>query len=463
MNTRVSILIADDDPTIRNLLRVHFTKEGYSILEASQGRQALELAERGNPALIFLDVDMPEMSGLEVLEELKNREVDTPIIIFTGFSTMQTAIRAINIGAYDYLIKPLDLNRISNLTRRCLSERQLRSELTVLKETLHSALTPYELIGKSESMLEVYKAIGAISRTPKTTNVLILGESGTGKELVARQIHLWSKGADQTFIPMNVTALTDTLLESELFGYVKGAFTGALHTTPGKFELTGEGTLFLDEIGDLSMTLQSKLLRVLQEREFFPVGGKEKIKFRGRVIAATHDNLEEKIKNGAFREDLFYRLNVVTIKIPPLQERRTDIPLLVRHFVYKYSRQLNRPEPVIPEETMEYLVSYPWEGNVRELENTIIRALSMRNIQTLSIADLTQGEEQPPQFDVPILHHELQEARRLLLDAFEKKFIQCGLKESGGEVNIAAQRAGINRQSYYRLIKKYGINVSDYR
>ena len=452
------ILVADDDRNIRYAFRELLKADGIEVLEAADGREALATMEQELPDLLFLDVAMPELDGLAVLEKLKERGSAVPVIVITAFSTMETAIRAVRAGAYEYLTKPLDVNKIRLLVRRCLDERRMRSELDRLRRKLPATGDLYELVGNSAAMERVYKTIGAVAATPNLTNVLIVGESGTGKELVARQIHQWGAHPEMPFVPINVTVLPDTLIESELFGHEKGAFTGATSGKPGKFEQTGEGSIFLDEIGDLSLNLQHKLLRVLQEREYVRLGGLDCQQVQARFIAATHDDIEQKVADKAFREDLYFRLNVVTIHLPPLRMRKGDIPLLVHHFISKFAAQMKRSEPCLAPETMELLCQLDWPGNVRELENTLSRAMVMARGDYLLPSDFATPESsRADRVDPPIPHHNLKRARRLLIDAFERKFVEQRLKETGGNVTKAAERSGINRQSFQRLMLKHGI------
>ncbi len=459
------ILIADDDKNIRFAFRKLLLADGFDVIEACDGREALAKVGNEHPDLLFMDVSMPVLDGLSVLEEMKKTGIDVPVIIITAFGTMETAIRAVRAGAYEYLTKPLDVHKIRLLLKRCLDERRMTSELDILRKKLPASGDLYELVGKSPAMEKVYKAIGAVAATPNLANVLILGESGTGKELVARQIHRWGSYPKEPFVPVNVTVLPDALIESELFGYEKGAFTGANTSKAGKFEQAGDGSIFLDEIGDLSPNLQHKLLRVLQERDFVRIGGHENLQIRARFIAATHDDLERKVADKTFREDLFYRLNVVTIHLPPLRNRREDIPLLAHHFIAKFSTQMGRSEPSLATEAMDLLCRLDWPGNVRELENTISRALVLARGERLLPTDFTipqvsPSNQQAPsstQIDPPELHRNLKQARRILNEAFEKKFLELRLKESGGNVTKAAEFAGINRQSFQRLMKKYGV------
>ncbi len=460
------ILVADDDKNIRYAFRELLSADGFDVIEACDGIEALAMLDSEHPDLLFLDVSMPELDGLAVLERMKEGGIDVPVIVVTAFGTMETAIRAVRSGAYEYLTKPLDVHKIRLLLRRCLDERRMKSELDILRKKLPATGDLYELVGNSPAMEKVFKTIGAVAATPNLTNVLIVGESGTGKELVARQIHRWSAYSKMPFVPINVTVLPDSLIESELFGYEKGAFTGATSSKAGKFEQAGEGSIFLDEIGDLSPGLQHKLLRVIQEREYVRLGGLETKPVKARFIAATHDDIERKVADKTFREDLYYRLNVVTIHIPPLRTRKEDIPLLSAHFVAKFAARMGRNSLSLTPETIDFLCNQGWPGNVRELENTISRALVMARGERLLPTDFTVSEVSSDKpIDPPILHHNLKQARRMLMESFEQKFLEQRLRESGGNVTRAAAHSGINRQSFQRLMQKHCIlserNIED--
>ncbi len=464
MSKSIRILVVDDDRNIRYAFRELLEADGYEVLEAADGNSAIKLSDTPDLALIFLDVAMPDLDGLAVLDELKKQGSTVPVIVITAFSSMETAVRAVRSGAYEYLTKPLDVHKIRLLVQRCLEERRLKSELTRLRQKVPPTGDLYELVGTSEAMLEVFKTIGAVASTPKTTNILILGESGTGKELVARQIHLWGDDPEAPFLPLNVTVLPDTLLESELFGYEKGAFSGAFHRKYGKFELAGCGTIFLDEIGDLSPQFQQKLLRVLQEREFVRLGGHETLNVEARFIAATHDDLEKRVEAETFREDLYFRLNVVTLRLPPLRHRREDTALLANHFVRKIAANMNRTAPILPPETITCLNAYHWPGNVRELENVIARAMVFSRTDRLLPEDIPiPSLSESDALDPPVPHHNLRKARQMLTEAFEKKFVEQRLIESRGNVTQAGARAGINRQSFQRLMQKHGIISSRFK
>ena len=459
------ILIVDDDAAIVFALRRTFEKEGYAVVSAKDGVSGLEAVRSGAPDLAFLDITMPGLDGLSVLARVREEQIDVPVVIVTGFGTMQTAIRAVQLGAYDYITKPLDVDQVRSVARRALELRCLREEVRGLRARLQERPSE-DIVGDDSKMQEVYKAIGAVTTTPNETTVLITGESGTGKELVARAIHAHGPAAREPFVGINCAALPGDLLESELFGHEKGAFTGATDRKPGRFEVAGGGTIFLDEIGGLSSDLQQKLLRVLQEREFVRVGGNAPIPVRARFITATNRDLEGEVQRGAFREDLYFRLNVMRIHLPPLRERRGDIPSLVNHFLSRYSRILNKRMSGIVPEVLDMLGRYGWPGNVRELENVIERCVILARGEVVlpnTLPDQVRGDRGAQTIDVPIISPRLEEARRAVVEAFERKFVAETLKATKGNVTEAAQRAGIERQSFQRLMGKYGIASEAFR
>ena len=460
------ILVVDDDAAIVFALRRTFEKEGYAVVSAKDGVAGLGAIRSGAPDLAFLDITMPGLDGLSVLAKVREEQIDVPVVIVTGFGTMQTAIRAVQLGAYDYITKPLDVDQVRSAARRALELRRLREEVRGLRARLGTRPPEDSIIGNDPKMQEVYKAIGAVTTTPNETNVLITGESGTGKELVARAIHAHGPAAREPFVGINCAALPGDLLESELFGHERGAFTGATDRKPGRFEIAGGGTIFLDEIGGLSPDLQQKLLRVLQEREFERVGGNAPIPVRARFITATNRDLEGEVRRGAFREDLYFRLNVMRIHLPPLRERLGGIPSLVNHFLPKYSRILNKRMSGIAPEVLDMLRRYGWPGNVRELENVMERCVILAQGEVIlpdTLPEQVRGDRGMPAIDVPITSPRLEEARRAVVEAFERKFIVETLKATEGNVTEAARRAGIERQSFQRLMGKYGIASEAFR
>lgn len=467
MNNK-SVLIVDDDPAICYAFKKTFERLDYAAVEALNGIEAIKKINEREPTLIFLDINMPEMDGLQVLEELKKSHSQIPVVVITGDGNMETAIKAMQIGAYDYLTKPLDIDKVRITANRVIEMIMMRNKIAELQEDLKIKREPKgtNIIGQHTSMQEVYKKIGVIASTPNITNVLILGESGTGKELVARVIHEKGFHSNQPFQAINCTVLPENLLESELFGHEKGSFTGADKQKLGKFELAKEGTLFLDEIGDLCEPLQKKLLRVIQERSFERLGGNELIPLEARIIAATHCDLKAAIKKGDFREDLFYRLNVMEIKIPPLRERKEDIPLLLNFFLSKYCKHFNKNISGFADDVVKVLAEYNYPGNVRELENIVERAAALERGEVISIHSMPNEiltHISKSVIDVPILHKEYSEAKRIIVETFEKKFLLERLYETHGNVSEAARISGIERQSFQRLMKKYNLSSEDFK
>ncbi|MCS6775682.1 MAG: sigma-54 dependent transcriptional regulator [Chloroherpetonaceae bacterium] len=372
--TPATMLVVDDQPNIRRMLEALFTREGFTVLTAENGKRALELAATHPIDVLISDLIMPDFTGVEVLQKVKQLHPDCCAIIVTAYGTIKSAVEATHCGAYDYLQKPFDMDEIKRVVKKGLEQRQAAQATPkpALASTRHATPRPC-MVGSSPKMQEVYQLIERAARSRAT--VLIRGESGTGKELVARELHNRSPRSDKAFIAVSCAALPETLLESELFGHEKNAFTGAVSARQGRFELANQGTLFLDEIGDIPPPVQIKLLRVLQEWEFERVGGTKPIKVDVRLIAATNKDLEKAVADEKFRQDLYYRLNIIAITLPPLRERIEDIPLLVEHFLQKYNAQNARHIATVHEETLRLLQAYPWPGNVRELENAIERGV----------------------------------------------------------------------------------------
>jgi DNA-binding NtrC family response regulator len=464
--TGEKILVVDDDAAIVFALRRTFEKDGYAVASATDGMAGLDALRSGSPHLVFLDLTMPELDGISVLTKVRQEQIDVPVVIMTGFGTMQKAIQAVQLGAYDYITKPLDVDQVRSVARRALELRQLQAEVQGLRARLLEPPAKDSLIGNDLKMQEVYKAIGAVTTTPNETAVLITGESGTGKELVARAVHAHGPTAAEPFMGINCAALPVNLLESELFGHERGAFTGAIDRKLGRFETARRGTIFLDEIGGLAPDLQQKLLRVLQEREFVRVGGNASIRVRARFITATNKDLEGEVRRGTFREDLYFRLNVMAIHLPPLRERRADIPSLVNHFLDKYSRILTKRISGISPQVMDALGRYDWPGNVRELENVIARCVILARGEMIlpdALPEQLRQHRGAQAIDVPITSPRLEEARRAVVEAFEREFVAQTLKATGGNVTEAARRAGIERQSFQRLMGKHGIASEGFR
>jgi DNA-binding NtrC family response regulator len=462
MTKPLKVLIADDDQKIIFAFREVLKKDGHVCFEAGDGKEAVNAVLSYSPDLVFMDIQMPGMNGLEALRQIRDLRPLLPVVIITGQGSMETAVQAMQYGAFQYLTKPLSIVQIREeisktvLTNNITSQNSPRIDIDPLKR--------HQLIGKSQYMQNVYKLIGSICATENYTTVLITGETGTGKELAARAIHANCPQNHHPFIAINCTAMPETLLESELFGHERGAFTGAAQKKLGKFEVAGKGTIFLDEIGDLSPALQKKLLRVLQEREFERLGGNTLIKVDARFIAATNQDINKKVKTGDFREDLFYRLNVINIHMPSLRERREDIVLLAYFFLTLYSRQFKKQVSVISDEAMEYLNTYDYPGNIRELENIIERAVMLcpgLALRPEHLVTRTPKEVRPCESDLPISSGDFNEARDHLLNIFEKEFLTRKLRQFGGNISEAARDSGMSRQNFHRLIRKHDLKKMD--
>jgi two-component system response regulator AtoC len=452
------IMLVDDDEDLRRTLGPHLSDQGHEVLTVESAEGALNQVVAFKPDIVFSDVQMPGMDGFELLARLREARPEIDVVIITGYGGVQGAIDAIKDGASDYLLKPLDLDEIEGVIERCMEDRWARGSAELAPEEQMAA--PGGLVGRHPCMLGVYKTIGAVSATRAA--VLIQGETGTGKELIARTIHENSVDAHHPFIAINCAAVPETLLESTLFGHVRGAFTGASSDRRGPFELAGQGTIFLDEIGDTGLVLQAKLLRILEEREFYPVGSEQPRRTDARVIAATNLNLEEAVRQGSFREDLFFRLQVIEIPVPPLRERRSDIPLLVRHILSSAAAELGRSVPGVSQDVMVSLMSRDWPGNVRELENTLIRAMVMSRGPTLSLHDL-EGDHWGPGAEAP---GESQRGSEGFADApgggvedslaaVERRHVQRVLLKTGGNKSAAARILEVSRPTLNRMIKDY--------
>jgi len=450
MPPQIRILVVDDDEVTCNLLEEVLSKEGYKVHKALSGREAIEKGEGRPYDVVLTDIKMVDVDGMEVLRAYRQMSPDTIIIMMTAFGSIETAIRAIKEGAYDYVSKPFKLEEIKLTIQRALEQRRLVEENLYYRQELITKYKLDNIVGRSPQMLQVYKTIARVAESRST--VLITGESGTGKELVARAIHFNSPRASGPFVAVDCSSLAETLLESELFGHVRGAFTGAVTAKKGLFEEADRGTCFLDEIGDISLSMQAKLLRVLQEHEVKRVGGTETIKVDVRVVAATNKDLEKEVAEKRFREDLFYRLNVVSLHLPALRERSEDIPLLADHFLRKYASENKKPVCRISPEAMDLLVRYHWPGNVRELENIIERAATLSNHNLILPEDLPRRLQMAPS---PVILSGF--PSRIPLSELEKLYIEKVLEETGGNKKKAAEILGINRRTLYRMATRYGI------
>ncbi len=448
MKGRWEILIADDEPVLRSSLASWLTEDGYSVDTVASGREAVDLAGKKDYAIYFLDLKMPGgMDGIEVMAEIRKIHPEASIIIITGYATVDTAISAMKEGAQEYIIKPCNPEEISLLVSRIINLKNLQRENVILRKRLSRQYSFRDIISKNPKMHEIFELIREVASLRST--VLVEGESGTGKELIARAIHYSGDRASKPFVGVSCAALAETLLESELFGHEKGSFTGASAQKKGKFELADGGTIFLDEIGDISPKLQMDLLRVLQERCFYRVGGWKEIQVDVRVIAATNANLQESVLLGRFRDDLYYRLNVINIRIPPLRMRREDVPLLARSFIERLSPELRKDVADISEDGLKLLLDYDWPGNVRELENAIERAIVTCKGKVLTSENLAflRAEEQPKQSWAVPADLTLQEA--------EKQLIIATVQRTQGNIKKAAGLLGIDRSTLYDKLKKY--------
>jgi two-component system response regulator AtoC len=448
------IMVVDDDASIRDTFEHHLTRSGYEVSTAASAEEAFDSLVEADPALVITDVRMPGMDGLELLGHVRSRLPDTDVIVITAHEDMRGAMQAMKAGAQDYLVKPLDLDQLDLLVERCFRNRRLRRRVKHLDAQEAESYALDRLVGRDPRMIEISKLIGSL--TDNRAPVLIRGETGTGKELIARAIHFNSAASGEPFVAVNCTALTETLLESELFGHVRGAFTGAVSDHRGRFELAGAGTIFLDEIADTSPQFQAKLLRVLENHEFYPVGGERSRLTEARVIAATNAPIEERVTEGRFREDLYFRLRVVEVAVPPLRDRRGDIPLLAEHLLARIAHDLHRDVRLITDEALEALREYDWPGNVRELENTLTRAVVLSRGPVISLEHLSLGSDAG---SGPGTDGRDDEGRSL--EAVEKAHVQRTLDHTGGNKRQAARILEISRPRLDRLIAKYGLMVTD--
>lgn len=447
------ILVVDDEPNMRKVLSALLRGDGYEVVAASSGEEALRCFKSREFNAIITDLKMPGMSGLDVLSEVSRINSSIPVIVITAYGTVENAVEAMKKGAYDYVLKPFDNNEIRLTVRKALAVQEQSS-----KEAVSLSLGPgdkYQIIGSSPKMREVYGTIKKVADSVAT--VLVLGESGTGKELVARAIHYSGRRKDKPFVRVSCAALPETLLESELFGYEKGAFTGATTRKPGRFELAHKGTIFLDEVGDVSSATQAKLLRVLQEREFERLGGTETIAVDVRVVAATSKSLDEALEGRSFREDLFYRLNVVSISLPPLRDRKEDIPELVGYFLSKFCKREAKPQKDLDPEALKTLIQYDWPGNIRQLENVIERMVVLHEEKVLRPEHIPErvrrGEAEELTMGPPSLKGALEETTAKM----EKEMIVNALTQTKGNRTKAAQLLGISRRTLQKKLKEYGL------
>jgi len=439
------ILIVDDEKAIRDSLQIVLSEEGFEAEVVTDGQEALKKIEEDGFDLVITDLKMPRLNGMELLERSSKVSPDTFFIIMTAYASVDTAINALRNGAYDYLIKPVEFDDLIIRVKRLLDYKKLSVENIFLRQRISPAKDFHNIIGKSKPMKKIFDVITQVA--PTNSNILISGKSGTGKELVAKAIHYNSLRKDKIFLPINCGAISENLIESELFGHRKGSFTGAVSDKDGLFKVADGGTLFLDEIADLPLTLQVKLLRAIEDREFLPVGGTKAVKTNVRIIAASNQDIYEKTKLGEFREDLYYRLNVVEIKLPSLNERKEDIPLLVNHFVEKYCNEMGKPILGVNNEAMRKLISYNWRGGVRELENIIERAVIFAKEDKICIQDLTENVRESEG------NNEMPEALKEAVSAFEKKHILNIIKKYNNDKEAIASALNIGLSSLYRKME----------
>jgi len=451
---KTRILIVDDEVDALDLMEELFLKHGYETFTARHGLEALEIIREREPDIMISDMVMPEMDGIKLLDLVRKKHSDIAVIMITAHGTIETAVEAMKKGAKDYILKPLRLDEILAKVDTISQLKSLMRENQYLREKLSQKYNFNNIIGKNRKMLELFDLIKDIAKTNST--VLITGESGTGKELIANAIHFNSERIKKPFVKVNCAVLAENLLESELFGHVKGAFTGAIRDKLGRFELAHGGTIFLDEIGDISANMQLKLLRVLQEGEFERVGGTETLKVDVRILAATNQDLGEMMRKGQFRQDLYYRLNVIPLEVPPLRERKDDIPLLVTHFLDKFNKQFNKTIDVINDDAMDCLQNYGWQGNIRELENLLERAIVLNKTGKLTIKDFPGymiREEMP--MDVEI---DTDSTLTDMVDVYERQIILKALRENNFNKLRTAEKLGIHRSTFMSKLKKYDIN-----
>lgn len=441
------VLVVDDEEGIRESLSGIFQDEGCEVLTSGSGEEAIEIVKEQNPGLIFLDIWLPGIDGIQTLEEIKALRPDLPVIMISGHGNIELAVKATKIGAYDFLEKPLSLDRVLLVAKRAIEKQSLEIENKALKQNLTKK---YKLVGSSQEIALLKEQIEKAAQS--NSRVLIMGESGSGKELVARLLHENSKRAGEPFVEVNCAAIPQELIESELFGHEKGSFTGAFERKRGKFELADGGTLFLDEVGDMSLSAQSKVLRIIETQEFQRVGGSRNIKVDVRIITATNKDLKEEAKKGTFREDLLYRLNVIPIVVPPLRERKEDIPELIEYFLEYFASEYGEKPKKISPEAFKILQAYEWPCNIREVRNVIERLVIMTPSETISAKNLVLTE---PEKEDYFLHKTLREAR----DAFERAFIVKKLEDNNWNISRTAEAMQIERSHLHKKIKAYNITV----
>jgi len=453
------ILVVDDEQSLREVLSIMLKRAGYAVTSATDGEEAIELLQKEIFDLVITDLRMPKVDGMEVLKAVKSASPETVVLIITAFASADSAVEAMKQGAYDYLTKPFQVDEVQLIIRNALEKRRLTTENMLLKREMASQSSFAQLVGQSEAMQKVFEVVRKVADSK--SNVLICGESGTGKELVARAIHYNSVRSTSPFVAVNCSAVPETLLESELFGHMKGSFTGAIANKAGLFEIADGGTIFLDEIGDTTPTIQVKLLRVIQEREFRRVGGSQDVKVDVRVVAATNKDLEKAVADGSFREDLYYRLDVIPIRLPPLRMRAGDIPLLVNHFLERFAKESGKPKPVFSPDAMHVLLAHEWRGNVRELENLIERVVAFSMDGPVTDADvrgwLHRPTAPPPVQGTPLDLTDEGVDLEGLINGIEKDLLLKALERSKWVKKKAARMLRLNTRSFRYRLEKYAI------
>jgi DNA-binding NtrC family response regulator len=458
------ILVVDDEMIVCESCQRILEEEGYEVEIALSGKEAFEKMKAHPFDIVITDLKMPGIGGMEILKTFRKEYPDSIIIMITGFSTVETAVEAMKLGAFDYIPKPFTPDEVSIVVKKAIEKKSLMLENIYLRQELQEKYGFHNIVGKSKKMQEIYRIIAKVAMTDST--VLITGQSGTGKELIARAIHFNSPRREKQFVPVDCAVLSENLLESELFGHVRGSFTGAVTTKPGLFEVADGGTVFLDEVGNISLSIQAKLLRVLQEREFTPVGGTKPKKVDIRLIAATNKDLEKMIKEEVFREDLYYRLNIVPLCLPALKERQEDIPLLAVHFLKKYAEEMGKAIKGFTPEAMERLMRYPWPGNVRELENVVERTVVMIDDEMVRVEHLFlpgQQEKEILENQIPMTSGELKEIKKQVrekaVEEIERAFILSALERHQWNVTRAAEEVGMLRPNFQALMRKYNLRA----
>jgi two-component system response regulator AtoC len=453
-------MLVDDDPGTRKVGRANLSLEGFEVLVASSGAEALARLAESDPLAVVTDLKMPDGDGITLMERIHAERPALPVVLVTAHATVETAVQALRRGARHYLVKPIRWDELALVLQQAVAQERARRDLEQLRGELDRAAGFEELVGSSPAMQEVFRVVQQVAEAD--ASVLLRGETGTGKELVARALHRRSARRDRPFVAVNCTAVPRELMESEFFGHEKGAFTGAVARRQGRFQQADGGTLFLDEVGDLDLSVQAKLLRVLQEREITRVGAERTEQVDVRVVAATNRDLEELVKEGRFRDDLYYRLNVIPLRLPPLRERPGDVPALVDHFVRSFAERLGRPVPMPPPEVLAAATRYPWPGNVRELRNLCERAALMGWDAVAPLLGRPAAEPPalatPEEFSLPLL-----DARARLVERFEREYLTRLLRQHRGKVGEVARAAGIAERNLYEKLKAYGLSRDDYR